>query len=141
MTLQKIRLGTNEDGSPHHLFISDDPTKPVVITGPIQGKVKIQHAGQEHEYDVNEWAIEADHPEHAGLIAHEIGVRHEREGTHPLHSEQSPFVHTCTLDHCGEAAREGALTVEQMRAKLVGEAPVAGGDSPSSNDTRTDGVA
>lgn len=115
MTIQKINIGTWEEGTPlagktkWHYF-SDDPVNDplhAVVTGPISGNVTIEHEGEEHTYDVSDHVIEAP-PEHHGSISHAIGVRHEEEG-HPLHSSDQPFVHTCT-DHCTgavDAADEG----------------------------------
>jgi hypothetical protein len=88
MALEKIRLGTNEDGTPHYLYRSDGP---VVVTGPITGRVSTADGT---EYDVSEAVIEVASVEHAGHVSHAIGRRHEAEG-HPLHAAEDPFVHEC----------------------------------------------
>lgn len=106
MTLLKYRLGDNEDGSPHYLYVSNDPTKAAVITGPITGTVAVADGTV---YDVTEAVVEVDLAHH-GEIAHAIGIRHEEEG-HPKHRGEGdlPFFHSCN-DLCG------ALTVKE---KLV----------------------
>lgn len=97
MTLHKVNIGTNEDGSPRYHFHSDDPTKPVVYTGPnINGNVTLPDGTV---YDVSEHYIEVE-PGHDGLLSHVLGMKFQDDG-HPLHGPEEPFVHTCT-DHCGE---------------------------------------
>lgn len=106
MTLLKYRLGDNEDGSPHYLYVSNDPTRAVVVTGPITGTVETADGTT---YDVTESVIETD-MEHHGEVGHAIGIRHEEEG-HPKHNGagDDPFFHSCN-DLCG------ALTIKE---KLV----------------------
>lgn len=87
MAVTKIRLGTNEDGSPHYLYQSDDPTKALVLTGPITGAVTLPDGT---EYDVTEPLIEVE-PGHELLVSDAIGAVHEAEG-HPLLPDE-PFVH------------------------------------------------
>jgi hypothetical protein len=79
MAVTKIRLGTNEDGTPHYLYQSDDPTKAVVITGPVSGIVSLPDGTS---YDVSEPMIEVE-PGHELLVSDEIGKIYESEG-HPL---------------------------------------------------------
>jgi hypothetical protein len=99
MTMTKTRLGTNEDGTPLYHYACDGH---VVMTGPITGAVTVPDGT---EYDVSEPFIEVATAEHAGHVAHAIGVRHENEGTHPAHQptaadpDPEPFRHVCT-DTC-----------------------------------------
>lgn len=101
MSLQKFLLGKNEDGSPHYLYVSDDDTKPVVITGSVVGDVTV---GDGTTYNVSEPVIEVS-AGHDGEISHLIGMRYEAEG-HPKHDDEHPFIHSCT-EHCGSLAIEG----------------------------------
>jgi hypothetical protein len=103
--MTKIRLGTNEDGTPLYHYASDGP---VVFTGnTISGPVTLPDGTT---YDVTEPFIEVASVEHAGLVSHAIGLRYETEG-HPLHRpsvsdpDPAPFVHLCDDGHCGEQAR------------------------------------
>ncbi len=99
MTITKTYLGQNEDGTPHHHYASDGP---VVITGKAYGPVTTSDGTT---YDVSDQVIEVAGPEHAGEVAHLIGVLHEQRG-HPDHAPDVPFVHECT-DSCGALKREG----------------------------------
>lgn len=82
-------------------FVSDGH---VVYTGPIRGSVETSDGTV---YEVGPDYIEVESLEHAGEVAHAIAVRHEEEGTHPLHqaADAEPFFHHCT-EHCGELARD-----------------------------------
>jgi hypothetical protein len=99
VTLTKTYLGLNEDGTPHYHYQSDGH---VVWTGPAYGPVTTSDGTV---YDVSEPVIEVAGPEHAGEVAHLIGVLHENRG-HPAHMEpDKPFIHACT-DTCGPLKRE-----------------------------------
>jgi hypothetical protein len=89
MALHKIRLGTNEDGTPHYFYQQDDPSIPLVITGPITGSVATSDGTT---YDVSDPVIEVQ-PGHELEVSDLIGQRHADEG-HPLHDADKPFVHT-----------------------------------------------
>jgi hypothetical protein len=78
MALEKIRLGTNEDGTPEYLYRQTDPTIPVVLTGPISGTVTLPNGTV---YDVSEQFIEVA-PGDELAVSDAIGARHEAEG-HP----------------------------------------------------------
>lgn len=65
MALQRIRLGTNEDGSPQWHYIGDH----VVITGAASGEVTLPDGTK---VDVTDAVIEAESPEHAQQIADAI---------------------------------------------------------------------
>jgi hypothetical protein len=99
MAMTKTYLGQNPDGTPHHHYQSDGP---VVITGKAYGPVTTSDGVT---YDVSEPVIEVASPEHAGEVAHLIGVVHEERG-HPDHEPGEPFAHECT-DSCGALKREG----------------------------------
>jgi hypothetical protein len=98
MALSKTYLGQNEDGTPHFHYESDQP---VVVTGKAYGPVTTSDGT---DYDVSEPVIEVASLEHAGEVAHLIGVKHELQG-HPDHAPDVPFVHDCT-DSCGALKRE-----------------------------------
>ena len=98
MTITKAYLGQNEDGTPHFRYESDGH---VVVTGPAYGPVTTSDGTP---YDVSEPVIEVASPEHAGEVAHLIGVKHEQDG-HPDHAPGDPFVHECS-DTCGALRRE-----------------------------------
>lgn len=101
MTIQKMNIGTWEEGTPlagqtKWHFYSDDPVNDplhAVVTGPVSGLVTINHDGEDHTYDVSPIVIEAP-PEHHQKIVHEIGLKHEQDG-HPGHKDGTPFVHEC----------------------------------------------
>lgn len=122
--LTKTYLGQNEDGTPHFHYESDGP---VLITGPVFGTFTTSDGT---DYDVSEQVIEVQSEEHAGELAHLIGVHHENNG-HPDHDPAIPFEHHCTAS-CGTFAREGAGPNFSGPAKLVGgtnpETHVVGGD-------------
>lgn len=101
MPIEKIRLGTNEDGTPHFLFraVNDDgtpnPDAHLVYTGPnISGAVDLPDGST---VDVSELFTEAESPEHALAISDAVGRRFEDEG-HPAHrrdgEETLPFLLT-----------------------------------------------
>lgn len=96
--LTKTYVGQNEDGTPHFAYVSDGP---VLLTGPVFGVFKTADGT---EYDVSENVIEVQSEQHAGELAHQIGIHHEQNG-HPHHDPSIPFVHTCTPS-CGAFARE-----------------------------------
>lgn len=79
MSVTKIRLGTKDDGTPLFHYLQDDPTKAVVITGPITGTVELPDGTV---YDVSDDLIEVE-PGHELLVSNAIGERHAAEG-HPL---------------------------------------------------------
>lgn len=85
------------DGRPLWHYASDGH---VLLTGPAVGQMAVSDGTV---YDVTPDAIEVD-PDHAGELAHLIGVHLEDVG-HPRHTDGEPFVHTCT-DDCGALARE-----------------------------------
>jgi hypothetical protein len=89
VTLHKIRLGTNDDGSPLWHYHQDDPTKAVVVTGPITGTVEV--AGQ--TIDVTEPVIEVESEEVALAVSDAIGERHVAEGHPSFVEEPHDFVH------------------------------------------------
>lgn len=103
---QRLHIGTREsDGAPWHHYVPDQPKQAVVLlTGPISGTVQL--ANGEH-VDVTPDAIEVPDLETALEVGHLIGVRHEEDGTHPLHqgADAEPFVHLCTAEACGRHAR------------------------------------
>jgi hypothetical protein len=102
MAISKTYLGQNPDGTPHFHYACDGH---VVITGPAYGPVTTSDGVT---YDVSEQVIEVASPEHAGEVAHLIGVYHEEHG-HPDHKDPAvPFAHTCT-DSCGALKREDAV--------------------------------
>ena len=68
MSLQKIRLGTNEDGTPQYHYISDGA---VVLTGAATGTVTLPDGT---EVDVTDTVVEAKSPEHAEQIAAAIAA-------------------------------------------------------------------
>ena len=75
--IQKIRLGTNEDGTPLYHYIADGP---VVFTGPITGEVTLPDG---REVDVTEPFVEVADDAEALALSDAIGARHVAEG-HPL---------------------------------------------------------
>jgi hypothetical protein len=96
VTITKTYLGQNEDGTPHFGYASDGH---VVVTGPAYGPVTTSDGTV---YDVSDQVIEVAGPEHAGEVAHLIGVLHEERG----HPDAPGFAHACT-DSCGALKREG----------------------------------
>lgn len=113
MALTKFLMGKNEDGTPHWFYHSDDPTKPVVITGPPIGTVETSDGTV---YNVSEPVIEVD-AGHNGEVAHLIGMRNETEG-HPKHPEgDEAFLHTCDEEHCGVLAIPDKLAGGPLAAK------------------------
>jgi len=99
VAITKTYLDQNPDGTPHFGYESDGH---VVITGKAYGPVTCPDGTV---YDVSEQVIEVASPEHAGEVAHLIGVMHEERG-HPDHAPGDPFTHECT-DSCGVLKREG----------------------------------
>lgn len=77
MAIQKIRLGTNEDGTPLYHYHCDGP---VVFTGPITGSVTLPDG---RVLDVTEPFVAVEDEAEALLVADAIGARHVEEG-HPL---------------------------------------------------------
>jgi len=110
VTITKTYLGLNDDGTPHFHYESDGH---VVMTGPAYGPVTTSDGTV---YDVSEQVIEVASPEHAGEVAHLIGLIHEERG-HPEHAPDQPFVHLCT-DSCGALKRDG-MTVDQATGHPV----------------------
>lgn len=70
-------LGVDPNGRSH--VFSNDPDKPVVLTGPIRGTVRLADGS---ELDVSPIAVEADSEEHAAEIDRAIGKAWEEVG-HP----------------------------------------------------------
>lgn len=96
MALTKIRLGTNEDGTPHYLYQQDDPSVPLVYTGPISGTVDVTHPdGTTFTYDVTDQVIEV-FPGHETYVSDAIGERHVSEGHPSFANEDFDFEHTPT---------------------------------------------
>jgi hypothetical protein len=91
MTLIKTRLGTNEDGTPLYHYAQDDPTKSVVVTGPISGTVTLPGGAT---IDVTDAVIEVDTEAEALAVAEAIAVRHVAEGHPMFENEPHDFVHT-----------------------------------------------
>lgn len=71
MALQKIRLGTNDDGTPLYHYASDGH---VILTGPATGIVTLPDGST---VDVTDAVVEADSPEHAQAIADAISATTE----------------------------------------------------------------
>ena len=112
MSIQKINIGTKEDGSHLWHYYSDDPVSDplyAVITGPITGSVL---SADGTPYNVTEHVIEAA-LEHHGDISHAIGVRYELEGHPSLTDPDAPFIHECT-DICGD--RQGTKSTDPTMA-------------------------
>jgi hypothetical protein len=86
MTIQKIRLGTNEDGSPMYHYECDGP---VVLTGPIQGTVTLPDGT---EVDVTDTIIEVESDEQGVAVAEAIAERHVAEGHPDFAAEPHDFV-------------------------------------------------
>lgn len=63
MAMQRIRVGTNEDGSPHYLYRGEN----VVFTGTQTSGVVTLEDGS--EVDITEPFVEANDLEHAEAIA------------------------------------------------------------------------
>lgn len=92
MALQKIRLGTNDDGTPQYHYIADGP---VVFTGPVTGTVTLPDG---RIVDVTEPFVEVADEAEALALSDAIGQRHVEEG-HPLFVNDPTmpsdgFVHT-----------------------------------------------
>ena len=88
MALQRVNAGTNEDGSPHWLYVGPDDH--VVYTGPyVTGAVEVDG----ELIDVSPNIILAKDQDHAMKIAEAIGARFEAEQNHPMHTDGTPFVH------------------------------------------------
>lgn len=79
MAVEKIRLGTNEDGTPHFLYRSTDG-KPLVYTGPITGPVELADGTV---VDVSDEIVEVEDDAQALAVSDAIGARYDAEG-HPL---------------------------------------------------------
>ena len=87
MAVEKIRLGTNEDGSPQWLFRADNPDDHIVITGPITGTVTLPGG---KIIDVTDPIIAVGSPKEAALVSNAIAQRFVEEG-HPSHEVNIPF--------------------------------------------------
>jgi hypothetical protein len=92
MAIRKIRLGTNEDGTPLWHYEADGP---VVFTGPITGTVELPDGTV---VDVTEPFVEVADEAEALALSDAIGERHVAEG-HPLFVQDpnmpsDGFVHT-----------------------------------------------
>jgi hypothetical protein len=109
-----------------------DPDKPVVMTGPVRGPVKLVDGTV---YDVSDDYIEVASVAHAGELSHHIGIRHEVEG-HPVHKPRDftptaedplpynplvdEFHHACT-EHCDagpQLSRTPAEVEDAFKARL-----------------------
>lgn len=88
MGLQKIRLGTNEDGTPQWLYSNDDPKAHLVITGPITGDVTLKDGTT---VNVTDAVIEVKSEKQALAVSDAIGQRYVEEG-HPSHGGEGEFV-------------------------------------------------
>jgi len=93
MALKVTRLGTNEDGTPHFLYEEDDPTRSLVLTGPIQGTVVANGT----EYNVSDVLISVK-AEDAIAVSNAIGERHIAEGHPAFANEPFDFVHEPTTE-------------------------------------------
>lgn len=128
MAVQKIRLGNNEDGSPHYLYRSDDPNGHIVVTGPnISGTVEVDGK----EIDVSEFATEVDSLATAQKVADAVAERFATEGHPAMVGDGEEFVYlptSATHDKNGnvKSAFETALvenptyTAAQLRDSLAG---------------------
>lgn len=92
--MKKIRLGTNEDGSPLYHYEAEKGES-VVFTGPITGTVDLPNG---KSVDVTEPFIGVSDDKTALAVSDAIGKRHEAEG-HPLFvndplADNNGFVHT-----------------------------------------------
>lgn len=130
-------------GQPIFNYRSDDPSKPVVMTGPIKGTVTVSDGTV---YNVSDDYIEVE-AGHEGEVAHHIGARHELEG-HPSHKSRSfrgdekdpapfnplvdEFHHVCT-EHCGASRRSADEHLSDFDARLIaaGHADLIGTDAHS----------
>lgn len=72
--MEKVNIGTNEDGSPRYHFSGEH----VVYTGPITGTVEVNGK----QVDVSADFVEASSPEHAAAIAHAVATAYVEQG-HP----------------------------------------------------------
>lgn len=122
------------DGRVHYRQDPLDPSRPVLMTGPVKGPITLSDGTV---YDVSGDYIEVASPEHAGELDHHIGLRHEVEG-HPDNrsrgtEEYDPLAdeydHVCT-DRCGPAARSDAEADAAFDARLqrLGHGSLIGGD-------------
>jgi hypothetical protein len=118
MALQKINVGTNEDGSPRWQYVNPDGH--LVITGPITGEVTLADGST---VNVTPDVIEADSPEHALAVSDAIG-RHYETYSHPLHDGDQPFTLTPS-----EVTHESDGTPSAAFASTVEAHIVAGKDS------------
>lgn len=113
MTMHKTYLGLDPDGSgrPYYSYIEDDPSVPVVVTGPVYGNVELPDGTlvsvddhvisvpcTDHPHEdmdgggakkLSAKTLAKRHEDHkpscaAQLVAHAIGLKHEAEG-HPAH--------------------------------------------------------
>lgn len=118
MPVEKIRLGTNEDGSPHYLYraVNEDGTpKPdahLVFTGAnTSGEVELSDGTQ---VNITDLFVVADSPAQALEISDAIGAKFQAEG-HPAHDAEAPFVATpsaLTHNEDGTAKPEFVQAVE-----------------------------
>lgn len=87
--MKKIRLGTNEDGSPLFHYEAE-PGESVVFTGPISGAVQLPDGSI---VDVTDPFVAVKDDQQALAVSDAIGARHEAEG-HPLFADEPfDFVH------------------------------------------------
>lgn len=89
MAVIYTREGTNDDGSPRFSVRTDDPTKTLVLTGPIYGPVRVPDGT---EYDVSAPVIEVTIG-HELQVSDAIAARHAADG-HPWHDDAHPFFAT-----------------------------------------------
>lgn len=87
--MKKIRLGTNEDGTPLYHYEAE-PGESVVFTGPISGTVELPDGTT---VDVTDPFIGVADEATALAVSDAIGERHVAEG-HPLFADEPhDFVH------------------------------------------------
>lgn len=104
--MQKVQMGTNDDGTPHYRYFFDGPEGGGVIrTGPVSGSVVLKDGTV---YDLSEDMI-AHHPGHGGPLAHHIGLLHEKTG------RLDAGTHVCTED-CGDEALPDRMAEAQSPA-------------------------
>lgn len=94
MAIEQIRLGNNEDGTPHYLIRSDNPDAHILFVGPhITGEVTLKDGTT---VDVTPLAIEVKDEKQALAVDAAIGASYEAQG-HPMHGAgEAGFVHIPT---------------------------------------------
>ena len=112
-TMDKLRLGNNDDGTPLFHFQPQDPTNAhVVITGPyVTGAFT---TSDQTIYDCTDPVVAVDSLVHAVELANAIGQYFEDNG-HPQHDDQVPFTFI-PLDVPGQATAALASTAAENAA-------------------------